>query len=49
MQRIHSGIHDVIEKFPILCVLHDHEDGIGCFDDFVELCYGAVPYKFEDV
>lgn len=46
---IHSAVHDVVEKFPILRVLHDHEDGLGCLDDLVELGDGGVSDQFEDV
>jgi hypothetical protein len=47
--RVHSAVHDVVEELAVLRVLHDDEDAIGGFHDFVELGDGGVADQFEDV
>lgn len=48
-KEIHAAVHDVVEELSVLGVLHDHENIIGCFDDFIELGDGGMPDHFEDV
>jgi len=48
-QNLHSAVHDVVKKLPILRILHDHEDCVGGFYDFVQLSDGRVADQFEDV
>ncbi len=49
IQSLHSAVHNVIEKLPVLRVLHYHEDGVRSLNDFIELSDGGVAYKFEYV
>ena len=47
--EVHSAIHNVVEKLSVLRVLHDHEDGVRCFDDFIELSDGWMSYELQNV
>lgn len=48
-REVHAAIHDVVEEFAVLGVLHDDEDAFGRFHDLVQLGDGGVPDQFEDV
>ena len=37
-KSLHATVHDEVKELSVLCIFHDHEDVIGCFDDLVELC-----------
>lgn len=43
------AMHDMVEEFSFFHELHDKEELLGCFDDFVKLYDIGVPDKFEDM
>lgn len=47
--EVHAAIHDVVEEFSVLGVLHHDEDALGGLDYLVELGDGGVADQFEDV
>lgn len=42
-EELHFAIHNIVEEFSILCILHNHKDIILSLDDLIELCNGRMP------
>ena len=40
---------DVVEDFSVAAVLHDEEQSLRCFDDFIQLNDGRVSHNLKDV
>ena len=49
MGGILLAFDDVVEELASLHVLHDEEELLGCFDDFIQLNDAGMPYQFKDM
>lgn len=49
ISMLHFSIHNIIEKFSIICILHHDKDSILWLYNFVKLSNRRMPHQFQDV
>ena len=48
-RKLHFRIHYKVEKLPVLCVLHHHENTVRRLNYFIQLCDRGVSDQFQNM